>query len=364
VILVVGAGFAGAIMARQLYDAGHDVLVVDKRKHIAGNAYDELNEHGVLFHRYGPHVFNANDQRIVDYLSRFTEWRPYEHKVLAATRYGPVPVPVNRTTISLLTGKELATEAEAELFLETLRVRNGEPQTVEDQVLSEVGETIYKELFAGYTQKQWGRPGSELDKSVVGRLRARLTDDDRYSLSRYQAMPADGYTEMFRRLLEPIEVRLGTDARALDKSRFQHVVWTGPIDEAFGFCFGRLPWRSLHFEHVHNETRDLVQPVGTINYPGLEYGFTRVTEWRHLTGQDADWTTQTIEYSTADGDPYYPVPAPDAHALYRRYEVLARTWPDMTFVGRLARYQYLSMHQVVGQALKAAKTLEQSLSLT
>jgi UDP-galactopyranose mutase len=352
VILVVGAGFAGAVMARQLHDAGFSVLVVDKRGHIAGNAYDELNEHGIRFHRYGPHVFNANDVRIVEYLNRFTEWRPYEHRVLAKTRYGLVPVPVNLTTVRLMTGRTL----------EELREPVENPQTVEDQVVSEVGREIYEELFAGYTEKMWGRPGSELDRSVVGRLRARESEDDRYSLNSFQAMPVDGYTAMFRRLLEGIPVRLALDGRVFDWSDFEHVVWTGPIDEAFEWRFGRLPWRSLEFRHVHYESRDLLQPVGTINYPGWDCAFTRITEWRHLTGQEADWTTQTVEYPLGVGDPYYPVPAPDAQALYRRYERLAKETPKVTFVGRLARYQYLSMHQVVGQALKSARTLATELS--
>jgi UDP-galactopyranose mutase len=362
VILVVGAGFAGAIMARQLHDHGHDVVVVDKRDHIAGNAYDERNEHGVLYHRYGPHIFNANDVRIVEFLSRFTDWRFYEHRVLALTRVGLVPVPVNRTTVALLTGEPLETEQQTADLLDELRVPNDDPQSVEEQVLSEVGQTIYDELFRDYTEKQWGRPGRMLDKSVVGRLKARLTTDDRYSLNRFQAMPLDGYTAMFRRLLDGIEVRLNTDARGYDAEDFEHVVWTGPIDEAFHYCFGKLPWRSLEFEHRHFESTELHQPCGTVNYPGAEFAFTRVTEWRHLTGQGGDWTTLTSEYPLGIGDPYYPVPAADAHALYERYERLARRASKMTFVGRLARYQYLSMHQVVGQALKAARTLEASLS--
>jgi UDP-galactopyranose mutase len=362
VILVVGAGFAGAVMARQLHDAGLPVVVVDKRDHIAGNAYDELNEHGVLFHRYGPHIFNANDVRIVEYLSRFTEWRPYEHRVLAVTRCGLVPVPVNRTTVACLLGMTLETEQDAREVLDRVRVVTADPQTVQDQVEAEVGRAIYDDLFRDYTEKQWGRPGSELDKSVVGRLKARLTDDDRYSLNSFQAMPQDGYTPMFARMLDGIEVRLQVDARELDLTNFEHIVWTGPIDEAFDHCFGKLPWRSLRFEHQHQRSRELRQKVGTINYPSSQFPFTRVTEWRHLTGQDSDWTTLTLEYSLGAGDPYYPVPAPDAHFLYRRYEQLAKTKPRMTFVGRLARYQYLSMHQVVGQALKAARTLTTDMS--
>jgi UDP-galactopyranose mutase len=362
VILVVGAGFAGAVVARQLHDAGHHVLVVDRRDHIAGNAYDELNEHGILFHRYGPHVFNANDVRIVEFLSRFTEWRPYEHRVLAMTRQGPVPVPVNRVTLSLMSGVQLDSEEAAEHYLETVREPNDDPQTVEDQVRSEVGRSIYDELFRDYTEKQWGRPGSELDRSVVGRLRARLTDDCRYSLSKFQAMPADGYTAMFRRILEGIDVRLDVDARQFAVEDFEHVVWTGPIDEAFGCCHGKLPWRSLEFEHQHYETPNLRQVVGTLNFPSAEFPFTRITEWRHLTGQVADWTTVSLEYPLGVGDPYYPVPADDAHDLYRRYERMATGLPNMTFVGRLARYQYLSMHQVVGQALKTARNLASQLS--
>ena len=359
-VLVVGAGFAGSVMAERLAaDAGLNVLVIDRRPHIAGNAFDRHDDAGILMHQYGPHIFHTNSTEIVDYLSRFTQWHPYEHRVLAAVDDKLVPIPINRTTLSVLYDVELKTDDEAAAFL----ARRAEPvdivRTSEDVVISAVGRDLYEKFFRGYTRKQWGLDPSELDKSVTARVPTRTNTDDRYFTDRFQAMPKDGYTAMFRAMLDHpnITVKLGVDYRdVIDTVTFDHLVFTGPIDEYFDYCYGPLPYRSLRFVH---ETHDVAQfqPVATVNYPGEGVPFTRITEYKHLTGQVADRTSITYEYPAADGDPYYPIPRDENQALFKRYEALAVDEADVTFVGRLATYRYYNMDQVVGQALSAYRRL-------
>jgi UDP-galactopyranose mutase len=352
--LVVGAGFAGAVMAERLAtDGGKRVLVIDRRDHIAGNAYDHHDAAGILVHRYGPHIFHTNSQDIVDYLSRFTRWHPYEHRVLADIDGLQVPMPINRDTLNRLYGLELANEAEAAAFLE----RRAEPvetiKTSADVVISKVGRHLYETFFRGYTRKQWGMDPSELDKSVTARVPTRTDTDDRYFTDTFQAMPAQGYTAMFEAMLDHplIDVELGvTFDEVATRVRYDRLVFTGPIDEYFDHRYGKLPYRSLEFRH---ETRDTewLQPVAVVNYPSEAVPYTRVTEYKHLTGQSAACTSITYEYPKAVGDPYYPIPRPENDALFKRYEALALGTPDVLFVGRLATYRYYNMDQVVGQAL-------------
>nr|WP_245824520.1 UDP-galactopyranose mutase [Sphingomonas azotifigens] len=352
--LVVGAGFGGAVMAERLAaDAGKRVLVIDKRPHIAGNAFDHRDEAGILIHQYGPHIFHTNSADIFDYLSRFTEWRPYEHRVLAEVRGQLVPIPINRTTLNALFGLSLETEAEAAAFL----AARAEPVTVirssEDVVISAVGRELYETFFQGYTRKQWGIDPSELDKSVTARVPTRTNTDDRYFTDRFQAMPRDGFTAMFAKMLDHpnIDLELGvTFEEAKRRFSFDQIVYTGPIDEYFDFRFGRLPYRSLRFEHVHQD-REWAQPVAVVNYPDETVPYTRVTEYKHLTGQQAPNTSLTFEYPSAEGDPYYPIPRPENQALFKQYEALAEATEGVLFVGRLATYRYYNMDQVVGQAL-------------
>jgi UDP-galactopyranose mutase len=355
--LVVGAGYAGAVMAERLASqCGHRVLVVDRRDHIAGNAHDYRDAHGVLVHRYGPHIFHTNAQRVVDYLSRFTDWRPYEHRVLARVGDQLLPIPINRTTVNMLYGLELQTEEEVEAFY----AERAEPidyvVNSEQAVVSKVGRDLYEKFFRGYTRKQWQRDPSELHASVCARIPTRTNTDDRYFTDWHQAMPADGYTAMFERILDNplIEVRVGVGFDEVrDELEFGHLVYTGPIDEYFGYEYGALPYRSLEFE-LRNEATpggQLLQPVAQVNYPGEDVEWTRITEFRHMTGQGHDSSTVAYEYSRSEGDPYYPIPRDDTRALYKRYEARALELPDVTFVGRLARYQYLNMDQVVAQAL-------------
>jgi UDP-galactopyranose mutase len=362
--LVVGAGYAGSIMAERLAaERGQRVLVIDRRDHIAGNAYDYYDAHGVLVHRYGPHIFHTNSEKVVEYLSRFTEWRPYEHRVLANVGDKNVPMPINRTTINMLYGLGFTTDEEVEAFL----AERAEPveyiRTSEDVVVAKVGRELYEMFFRGYTRKQWQRDPSELHSSVCARIPIRTNEDDRYFTDTFQNMPADGYTAMFERILDHpgIEVRTETDYYDVkDEIEFDHLVWTGPIDGYFDYRFGALPYRSLEFELVNEPTPDggYLQPTASMNEPSEDVPYTRRTEFRWMTGQDRhDSSTYAVEYPRAEGDPYYPIPRDDTRALYHRYEALGQDLPNVTFVGRLARYQYLNMDQVVGQALSTAEKL-------
>ena len=366
--LVVGAGYAGAVMAERLAtQAGQRVLVIDRRGHIAGNAYDYYDEHGVLCHAYGPHIFHTKSEKIVEYLSRFTEWRPYEHRVLARVDGRLLPMPINRTTVNELYGLELATEADMQSFLERLAEPVDYIRTSEDVVVAKVGRELYEKFFRGYTRKQWQRDPSELHSSVCARIPIRTNVDDRYFTDSFQEIPLHGYTRMFERILDHplIEVSLATDYWDVkDEIEHDHLVYTGPIDAFFGHRFGALPYRSLEWELRNEPTPDggYYQPVGSINEPSEEVPYTRITEFRHITGQiPHESSTLAVEFPRAEGDPYYPIPNDETRALYKRYETLAASLRNVTFVGRLARYQYLNMDQVVGQALSTAEKLLVSL---
>jgi UDP-galactopyranose mutase len=357
---VVGAGFAGATVAERLSDAGARVLVIDKRSHVAGNAYDELDEHGVLVHRYGPHIFHTNAARIVDYLSNFTTWRPYEHRVRAVVDGRQYPLPINRDTINRLYGLDLDESGVAE-YLSSVREPRDPVRTSEDVIVDRVGRDLYEKFFLNYTRKQWGLDPSQLAASVAARVPVRTNSDDRYFTDDFQQMPQDGYTAMFRRMLgrPGIELRLSTGfAEVQPQLAGTHIVFTGPIDAYFDYCFGPLPYRSLRFEHEHLPQTLRYQSVGTVNYPN-DHAFTRITEFKHLTGQEHDGTSIVREYPAAQGEPYYPVPRPQNEELYRRYAERAAQETNVTFVGRLAQYRYYNMDQVVAAALKAAQNILQ-----
>jgi UDP-galactopyranose mutase len=356
--LVVGAGFAGSVLAERLASRGDRVLVVDRRPHVGGNAYDRTDAAGILIHQYGPHIFHTNSDRIVTYLSRFTDWRDYEHRVLAKVDGQLLPIPINLDTVNRLYGLDLDA-AGMERFLAARRETVDEVRTSEDVVVSTVGRELFENFFRGYTRKQWGVEASELSKSVTARIPVRTNHDDRYFTDSFQKMPKEGYTRMFERMLDHpgIDLRLGTDYRQIrDRVSFRRLVFTGPIDEFFDFRLGKLPYRSLQFRHV---TRDVewAQPVAVVNHPQAE-AYTRVTEYKHLTGQRHPRTSLTYEYPSDEGDPYYPVPRPENEALYRAYRRLAEACPDVLFVGRLATYRYYNMDQVVGQALAVFDRLE------
>lgn len=359
--LVVGAGFAGSVLAERLASQRDEkVLVIDRRPHIGGNAYDHYNEAGLLVHRYGPHIFHTNSQAVFDYLSQFTSWRPYEHRVRAEVDGQLLPIPINLDTVNRLYGLLLTSDALEEFFRERAE-RVAEIRTSEDVVVSRVGRDLYEKFFRGYTLKQWGVEPSALDKSVTARVPVRTDRDDRYFGDAFQFMPAHGYTRMFERMLDHpnIKVMLQADFREIRRDiPYRRLVYTGPIDEYFDFRFGKLPYRSLRFRHM-TLNKEWHQPVAVVNYPQT-HDYTRVTEYKHLTGQEHPKTSLTYEFPSDDGDPYYPVPRPENAELYKRYEQLALSAQDVWFAGRLATYRYYNMDQVVGQALSIFKRMNKT----
>lgn len=350
--LIVGAGFAGSVLAERLAKVGKKILLVDRRNHIGGNAYDEYNSDGILIHKYGPHIFHTNCDRIFKYLSQFTEWRFYEHKVLAHVDNMLVPIPINRTTVNKLYQLNLQSDDDVEAFFAGKAEKRELVRTSEDVVVNRVGRELYEKFFRNYTRKQWGLDPSELDASVTSRVPTRSNEDDRYFTDKYQYMPLMGYTKMFERmLLHPnIKIMLNADYReVMDQVSYSEVIFTGPVDEFFSYRFGKLPYRSLQFEHKTFD-QEQVLPVAVVNYPN-DKDYTRVTEFKHLSGQTHSKSSVVYEYPTSSGDPYYPIPKPECTELYNKYKALADNTPGVHFVGRLATYKYYNMDQVVGQAL-------------
>jgi UDP-galactopyranose mutase len=350
--LVVGAGFSGSVLAERLAnDLGKSVLVVDRRLHVGGNAYDRHDDHGILIHEYGPHIFHTNSSDVFEYLSRFTEWRPYQHRVLASVDGQLVPVPINLDTVNALYGTKLVA-SELDAFFASLAEKREPVRTAEDVVVGRVGRELYEKFFRGYTRKQWGMDPSELDASVTARVPTRTNRDARYFTDTYQAMPLYGYTRMFERMLKHprIKVLLGADYRDVREwLPFDRLIFTGPVDEYFEYRLGKLPYRSLEFEHRTLSVPQF-QPVGTVNFPN-DYAYTRVSEFKHMTGQTHDHTSVVYEYPRAEGDPYYPIPTRENAALYAKYKELADATPRVHFAGRLGTYKYYNMDQVVAQAL-------------
>jgi UDP-galactopyranose mutase len=356
--LIVGAGFAGSVLAERLasqLDAS--ILLVDKRNHVGGNAYDCYNEAGILVHRYGPHIFHTNSERVFDYLSRFTAWRPYEHRVLASVDGQLVSMPINANTLNQLYGLNLSCR-QVDEFLASV-AEPCEIRSSRDVVVNRVGQELYEKFFRNYTRKQWGIDPSELDASVTARVPVRTSRDERYFTDRFQAMPLHGYTRMFEQMLAHPNIRilLNTDYRDIvDEVKCREVIFTGPVDEYFDYCYGRLPYRSLHFEHQTHD-RPLYQSAAVVNYPN-EHAYTRITEFKYLTGQDHAKTSIVFEYPRSEGDPYYPIPRSENTELYQRYKDLAETLDDVHFTGRLGTYKYYNMDQVVAQSLSLFEKLK------
>ncbi len=357
--VIAGAGFAGAVVADRMARAfNRKVLIVDRRPHIGGNAYDHYNDAGILVHKYGPHIFHTNSAEVFDYLSAFTEWRLYTHRVRARVDGKLVPVPINLDTVNMLYNLNLKPE-EMEAYLSSIAEPRKEIRTSEDVVVSRVGRDLYEKMFRGYTVKQWGLDPSELDASVTARIPVRTNCDDRYFGDTYQAMPLHGYTRLFENLLDHknITVQVGTDFREVIRSvPHRELIYTGPIDEFFDYRFGKLPYRSLAFRH---ETLDVPmhQPLAVINYPN-EHAYTRVTEFKYLTGQVHSRTSVVYEYPQAEGDPYYPIPRAQNSELYAKYQALTAALPHVHFAGRLATYKYYNMDQVVAQSLTLCAKLQ------
>ena len=359
--LVVGAGLTGATLAERLADAGQQrVLVIDRRPHLAGNAFDCRHQSGVMMHNYGVHIFHTTSARVWAYLSQFTTWRPYEHRVLGSVDGQLVPVPFNLRTLRALLPPAKASELEGILIdtagwdgrIPVLRLLEHE-----DTRLRELGELVWDKIFAGYSSKQWGMRPEDLDRSVTGRVPILVSEDDRYFQDPYQGIPTDGYTAMVARMLDHpnIEVELGTELSAVRRRvTFDRMVYTGPLDELFDYRFGPLPYRSLRFEHRRYNT-EFKQAAGQINYPN-DHDYTRTLEHKHLTGQKHRYTVVTTEwpeaYEPGRNEPYYPVPAADTRAHYQRYRDLAEAnSPGMILAGRLADYRYYNMDQAVNRAL-------------
>ncbi|WP_294322738.1 UDP-galactopyranose mutase [Chryseobacterium sp. sg2396] len=349
--LITGCGFAGSVLAERLASQGKKVLIVDKRSHIGGNAYDYYNEDGILVHQYGPHIFHTNSEEVFRYLSRFTDWRPYEHRVLGSVDGQLVPIPINLTTINKLYGKNLTSDEVVDFLASKAEARKP-VLTSEDVVINVVGKELYEKFFRGYTRKQWDLDPSELDASVTARVPTRTNSDDLYFTDTFQAMPKNGYTEMFRKMLSHpnIHIMLNTNFRdVVNLIPHKKLIYTGPIDGYFDFRFGKLPYRSIDFK-FETLDQDKYQATGTVNYPTSNL-YTRITEFKHLTGQVHHKTTVVYEYPTGEGDPYYPIPRKENQEIYNRYKKLADEMPDVYFTGRLGTYKYYNMDQVVAQSL-------------
>ncbi|MFL6283363.1 MAG: UDP-galactopyranose mutase [Pyrinomonadaceae bacterium] len=350
--LIVGAGFAGSVLAERLARGSNKkVLVCDRRNHIGGNAYDHYNDAGVLVHKYGPHIFHTNSREVFEYLSRFTEWRSYQHRVMAHVDGQLVPMPINLDTINKLYGLNL-TSFQLEEFFASVAEPVEQVRTSEDVVVSKVGRELYEKFFKNYTVKQWGLDPSQLDASVTSRVPTRTNRDGRYFTDSYQAMPLHGYTRMFERMLDHpnIKVMLNCDYREIESEvSYGEMIYTGPVDAFFDYRYGKLPYRSLEFKHETHD-REQFQSAPVVNYPN-EHLYTRITEFKYLTGQEHQKTSVVYEFPQAEGDPYYPVPRKENAELYAKYKALADATPDVHFVGRLATYRYYNMDQIVAQAL-------------
>jgi len=357
--LIVGAGFAGSVMAERLASQyNKKILIVEKRNHVGGNAYDEYDEHGILIHKYGPHIFHTNSKDVFEYLSRFTEWRFYEHKVLANYQGELFPIPINRITINKFFGVNLIDDEEVKNFLSTKAEKRFPILNSEDIIINQVGTELFDAFFKNYTKKQWNLYPNELSPSVCGRIPVRLNDDCRYFTDKYQFMPEEGYTKMFQKMLshKNIEKALNTDyKKILDTTKFDKIIYTGPIDAFFDYQFGKLPYRSIKFEWEHLNT-ERKQKAASINYVDNAEPFTRVTEYKYLTGQKTLKTTISYEYPQLKGEPYYPVPTDENRASYLKYRLKAEQEKNVFFCGRLAEYQYYNMDQVVANCLYFLKS--------
>jgi UDP-galactopyranose mutase len=360
--LIVGAGYAGCVLAERLASQlGKKILLVEKRNHIGGNAFDSINEYGIRIHHYGPHLFHTNEEGIVQYLSQFSDWYPYEHRVMAFVNGKNVQMPINRNTVNQVMGLNFQTDEDVQRYYDREKEEIKNIRNSEDVVVSKVGRKLYELLYKGYTTKHWGVDPSELESSVCSRLPVRTNTDERYFDDRYQLMPLHGYSAMFNNMIKHknISISLNTTFSEIPKGTFDQLIFTGPIDEYFGYNYGKLPYRSLRFEFETYDT-EYHQPVAQINYPN-DYEFTRITEFKHITAQKNDKTTIAKEYSLSQGDPYYPIPNEKNFLIHKKYANDADKISSVYFVGRLASYRYYNMDQVIAQALKLFRDIANNI---
>jgi UDP-galactopyranose mutase len=362
-VVVIGAGISGAVLAERYAHRGKKVLILEKRDHIGGNCYDYINDDGILVSKYGAHLFHTNDEEVWEYIHRFGNWYPYEHKVLARVDGTLVPVPVNIKTVNMLLGENIRTVDEMRAWLKQNQIENENPKNGKEAALARVGPALYEKIFKNYTKKQWDKYPEELDASVLNRIPVRDNFDDRYFSDKYQAQPVGGYTKIFEKMLDQpnITVRLNTDYFDVrdELKDYSKLFYTGPIDQFFDFKFNvnrKLEYRSIHFVHETHEV-NYYQENSVINYPNEE-AFTRIVEYKHITAQKHPKTTIVKEYSTDTGEPYYPVPNPLNQEIYEAYRRETYALNNIHFVGRLANYKYFNMDEAFKNALNLFRELE------
>ena len=365
-ILIIGAGISGSVLAERYASMGKRVLIIEKRNHIAGNCYDYVDENGILVSKYGAHLFHTNEESVWKYVNKFSEWYPWEHKVIARVDDKTVPIPVNITTVNELFDINISNEEEMKNWLEEHRSPIAKPSNGEEAVLSRVGPILYEKMFKHYTKKQWDKYPAELDASVLERIPVRTNYDDRYFSDIYQALPKGGYTQLFEKILAHpnIEILLETDYFDVKDQykNYEKLFYTGPIDQFFEFkdmLMEKLEYRSINFV---NETVDaeFFQENSVVNYPGTEVDFTRIIEYKHFGNQKSEKTTVVKEFTVDEGEPYYPVPNPRNQEIYTRYKEEADKLSDVYFVGRLANYKYFNMDQAFKNALDLFNQLEKN----
>jgi UDP-galactopyranose mutase len=350
--VIVGAGLAGLTMAERIANKLNEkVLVIEKRNHIGGNIYDSYNEDGILIHNYGPHIFHTNDKGVYEYLSGFTKWLDFWHRVLTYVDGNLVPMPITVETVNKLYNLNLNC-FEVEEFLKKQAVAIDEIKTSKDVALSKVGKDIYEKIFETYTKKQWGIDPAELDTSVISRIPIRLNRDTRYFSDKYQGMPVHGYTKLCENMVKNknIKLLLNTDYKEIiGDITYETLIYTGAADEYYDYKFGKLAYRSINFV-FETFDREEYQEAPVVNYPN-DYDFTRITEFKKLSGQEHKKTTICKEFPTSEGEPYYPFPTKDCKAQYALYEEEIRKEKNVIFIGRLAEYRYYNMDAVVRRAL-------------
>lgn len=356
---IAGAGFSGAVIARELAGAGHDVVVYEVRDHVAGNCFTERDdESGVLVHRYGPHIFHTADERVWEYINRYGEMMPFNHRVRTTVGGRVYLLPVNLLSINQLFDVALSPDEARAFIAAQADTTIDEPANFEEQALKFVGRRIYDAFFAGYTRKQWGVDPRELPASILKRLPVRFSYDDSYFDHPHQAIPRNGYTEIVERILDhpAIDVRLGTPYGPDERADFDHSVWTGPLDAWFGYEFGRLGYRTLDFEELRAEGD--FQGCSVMNYGDAEVPYTRISEHKHFAPWEQHASTvcyrEFSRQATADDIPYYPIRLTNDKALLSTYLDAAAAAQGVTFVGRLGTYRYLDMDVTIGEALVAA----------